>query len=144
MFKGIVQEEIQYLVEQTKAEFNQYEKIHQEIVSIEKDIENIGCNESDEKVKSALRVSNQMVFRKDGKAFEIEAPTPNPVTKIKNNIGVKDAVGDDVKEISEGNSRLRDAHSQSSEFTIIDPAPFKEEWDTLPGESSFDQVMIYN
>ena len=85
-----------------------------------------------------------MVFPKDGKLFEIAAPTPNTVTKIKNNVGVKDAVDDDVKEISERNSQLRDGHSQSSEFTIIDPAPFKEECDALPGKSSFDQVMIYN
>ena len=52
MFKYVVQEEIQYLVEQTKAENNQYEKIQNEIAAIEKDIENIEHDDNDRKVSN--------------------------------------------------------------------------------------------
>ena len=55
MFKYVVQEEIQYLVEQTKAENNQYEKIQNEIAAIEKDIENIEHDDNDRKVSNGLK-----------------------------------------------------------------------------------------
>jgi len=55
MFKYVVQEEIQYLVEQTKAENNQYEKIQHEIAAIEKDIENIEHDDNERKVDNGLK-----------------------------------------------------------------------------------------
>ena len=55
MFKYVVQEEIQYLVEQTKAENNQYEKIQHEIAAIEKDIENIEHDDNERKVNKGVK-----------------------------------------------------------------------------------------
>ena len=55
MFKYVVQEEIQYLVEQTKAENNQYEKIQNEIAALERDIENIEHDDNERKVSNGLK-----------------------------------------------------------------------------------------
>ena len=93
MFKYVVQEEIQYLVEQTKAENNQYEKIQNEIKAIEKDIENIehddneriasnglknGLKHKDESKNNASQSSEvaiiaQAPFKKEYKALPNEA-----------------------------------------------------------------------
>ena len=55
MFKYVVQEEIQYLVDQTKAENNQYEKIQNEIAALERDIENIEHDDNERKVSNGLK-----------------------------------------------------------------------------------------
>ena len=111
-FTTVVQEEIKYLVEQTKAETNQYEKIQKEIKDIVKDIEKIETE--DDKILAKL-------------------DEPNQVERNKEN-GLKKTATK-----AEGSSN---GLSRSVEASITVQAPFKPEYKTQHQESLTDKVII--